>query len=152
MLERGGPNDRLTGDEAEFIAGRDGFYLATVSASGWPYLQHRGGPRGFVRTLDEHTLGYADFGGNRQYISMGNLADDDRAALFFMDYANRQRLKLLGHVSVSHDAELIERLAVPGYEARLERAVLIRVEAFDWNCPQHITPRYTEEEIANLLR
>lgn len=150
-LEHGGPNDRLTEDERGYLESRDGFYLATVSESGWPYLQYRGGPPGFVRVLDEKTIGWADFGGNRQYISMGNLSANDRAALFFMDYARQQRLKLLGHVTVSQDRELIERLAVPGYEARLERAVLVKVEAFDWNCPQHITPRFSEAELQEIM-
>jgi hypothetical protein len=151
-LQQHGPaNDTLTGAERDFIEARDGFYLATVSESGWPYLQFRGGPAGFVRVLDGKTLGYADFRGNRQYVSTGNLAHDDRAALFFMDYANRARLKLFGHARIIDAAEqpdLAARLAVPGYPARVERAVLITVESYDWNCHQHITPRFTEAEFA----
>ena len=153
-LQQHGPaNDRLSEAEREFIEARDGFYLATVSESGWPYLQHRGGPTGFVRVLDGKTLGYADFRGNRQYVTTGNLAHDDRAALFFMDYAQRARLKLLGHARIIDAAEapeLLARLAVPGYPARVERAVLITVESYEWNCHQHITPRYTEAEFAAL--
>ena len=139
----------LLGWQLQFIEARDGFYLASVSESGWPYLQFRGGPAGFVRVLDDQTLGYADFRGNRQYISTGNIDRDGRVALFFMDYAGRQRLKLLGRariVDAAQSPEWVKRLEVPGYRARVERAVLIAVEAFDWNCPQHITPRYTEAE------
>jgi len=149
-LQQHGPaNDTLTDAERDFIQARDGFYLATVSETGWPYLQFRGGPAGFVRVLDGKTLGYADFRGNRQYVSTGNLAHDDRAALFFMDYANRARLKLLGHariVDATEAPDLAARLAVPGYPARVERALLIAVESYEWNCHQHITPRYTEAE------
>ena len=139
----------LGSDAAAFIAARDSFYMATVSESGWPYIQHRGGPAGFVRVLDERTLGFADFGGNRQYVSVGNLAGDDRVALFFMDYANQARLKMFGRARTvpAEDADTLARLAVPGYRARVERGVLIAVEAFDWNCSQHITPRYTLVEV-----
>ena len=151
-LQQHGPaNDTLTEAEREFIQARDGFYLATVSESGWPYIQHRGGAAGFVRVLDGKTLGYADFRGNRQYVSTGNIAHDDRVSLFFMDYAQRARLKLLGHARIIDAAEapeLAARLAVPGYPARVERAVLITVESYEWNCHQHITPRYTEAEFA----
>lgn len=131
-------------EEAAFIAERDSFYLSTVSETGWPYIQHRGGPRGFLRVLDGHTLGFADFGGNRQLITVGNIARNDRVALFLMDYDRRERLKLLGHARVlaaNEDAQLAARLAVPDYRARIERLFLIDVVAFDWNCPQHITPR-----------
>lgn len=142
-------NDRLGALEAGFIAQRDSVYMATVNAAGWPYVQHRGGPAGFVRVLDEHTLGFADFAGNRQYVSLGNLRGDDRVSLFFMDYANRRRLKLFGRVSVVADGDLdtLARLEDNSYRARVERGFLIRVEAFDWNCPQHITPRFTEAEV-----
>jgi predicted pyridoxine 5'-phosphate oxidase superfamily flavin-nucleotide-binding protein len=134
----------LTPEEVEFIAARDSFYMATVSESGWPYVQHRGGPKGFLRVLDEHTLGFADFAGNRQYISTGNLTANNRVSLFLMDYNRRERLKLLGYARVLDAAgspELAQRLAVPGYKARIERLLLIDVVAFDWNCPKHITPR-----------
>ena len=142
--------DRFTDDESAFIAERDSFYMATVSESGWPYVQHRGGPPGFLKMLDEKTLGFADFRGNLQYISVGNVAADDRAALILVDYPNQARLKILAHVEmrdIAADSELAGRLAVPGYKAKLERACLLTLEAFDWNCPQHITPRYTIDEI-----
>jgi predicted pyridoxine 5'-phosphate oxidase superfamily flavin-nucleotide-binding protein len=142
-------NHVLTGREAAFIAARDSFYMASVSETGWPYVQHRGGPAGFVRILDERTIGFADFRGNRQYVSVGNLRKDDRVALFFMDYPNRARLKALGRVRLvgGGEAGLLARLEVPGYRAKVERGFIIRIEAFDWNCSQHITPRYTEAEI-----
>jgi hypothetical protein len=142
--------DRFTDDEAAFIAARDSFYMATVSETGWPYVQHRGGPPGFLKVLDEKTLGFADFRGNLQYISVGNVAANDRAALILVDYPNRARLKILAHVemrNIAADSELAARLAVPGYKAKLERACLLTLETFDWNCPQHITPRYTIGEI-----
>jgi len=140
----------LTDREADFIAERDGFYQATVGENGWPYVQFRGGPAGFLKVLDANTIGYADFRGNVQYISAGNLAHDGRIALILMDYALRRRLKLWGRarlVDTRDDATLIEQLEVPSYRARIERAVIITVEAVDWNCPQHITPRYTEAEV-----
>ena len=146
--------DRFTEAEAGFIARRDSFYMATVSETGWPYMQHRGGPAGFLRVLDERTLGFADYRGNRQYVSLGNVAGDDRASLFLMDYPNRSRLKIFAHVEVRDVAgalELADAIAVPGYEAKIERAMLFHLETFDWNCPQHITPRFTETEIAAAL-
>jgi hypothetical protein len=145
-----GGSARLTDREADFIAERDGFYQATVGETGWPYVQFRGGPAGFLKVLDANTIGYADFRGNVQYISAGNLAHDGRIALILMDYAQRRRLKLWGRarlVDTRDDAALIAQLEVPSYRARIERAVLITVEAVDWNCPQHITPRYTEAEV-----
>ncbi len=147
--------DVLTEAEAEFIAARDSFYMATVSETGWPYMQHRGGPTGFLKILDAHTLGMADFRGNRQYVSVGNLANNDRASLFFMDYPNRRRLKILAHVEradLTEQPELAEKLSLPGYKARVEHGLIFKVAAFDWNCPQHITPRYTEAEIAPGIR
>ena len=146
--------DRFTPNEAAFIAARDSFYVASVSETGWPYIQHRGGPPGFLKVLDDKTLGFADFRGNRQYITLGNLHADDRVSLFLMDYPNRARLKILAHTEVrdlKDDPELAERLALPGYKARVERAMLFKLDAFDWNCPQHITPRFTEAEIDNAL-
>ena len=140
----------LTERETNFIAARDSFYQATVGETGWPYVQFRGGPAGFLKVLDATTIGYADFRGNVQYVSAGNLSHDGRIALILMDYAQRRRLKLWGRarlVDVRDDAALVERLEVPSYRARVERAVIITVEAFDWNCPQHITPRYTEAEV-----
>jgi len=143
-------NHVLSAAEAQFITARDSFYMASVSETGWPYIQHRGGPAGFMRVLDEHTLGFADFRGNRQFVSTGNFMNDDRVSLFFMDYPNRRRLKLLGRVSIVdlEDAETLARLEVDDYRARVDRGMLITVEAFDWNCPQHITPRFTEAEMA----
>jgi hypothetical protein len=140
----------LTDREAEFIGERDGFYQATVGENGWPYVQFRGGPVGFLKVIDARTIGYADFRGNVQYISAGNLSQDGRIALILMDYAQRRRLKVWGRarlIDARDDAGLLERLEVPSYRARIERAVLITVEAFDWNCPQHITPRYNEAEV-----
>jgi len=145
------PEARLGPGERDFIAARDGFYIATVSQTGWPYVQFRGGPPGFLRVLGEADLGFADFRGNRQYVTAGNVSVDDRVSLFLMDYPTRRRLKLFGRmrgVERSADPEQVSRLAPPGYRAVIERAFLIRVEAFDWNCPQHITPRFTSAEIA----
>lgn len=142
--------DALTEREAEFISERDGFYQATVSETGWPYVQFRGGPAGFLKVLDAKTLAYADFRGNLQYISVGNLEGNDRVSLLLMDYANQRRLKILGRVrlvSAAEDQALLDRLKLPQYPAQVERAFVITVEAFDWNCPQHITPRFTEAEI-----
>jgi uncharacterized protein len=140
-------------DEAAFIAARDSFYMATVSETGWPYIQHRGGPTGFLRVLDEKTIGFVDFRGNRQYVSVGNLQSDERVSLFLMDYPNRARLKILGRVRMTgaDDSETLRRLSMPEYGARVERGVLISVEAFDWNCPQHITPRFTLAEIEAVV-
>ena len=143
--------DRFGENEAAFIAQRDSFYLSSVSASGWPYVQHRGGPAGFLKVLDETRLGFADYRGNRQYITLGNVADDDRVALFLMDYPNRARLKILGRMSVSTDPAVIGVLMDEGYRARPERAFIIRLHAFDWNCAQHITPRFTAPEIATVV-
>ncbi len=146
-------NDRLGQVEADFIGARDSFYMASVSETGWPYVQHRGGPTGFMRVFDETTLGFADFRGNRQYISNGNFLNNDRVSLFFMDYPNQRRLKLLGRIRQldEGETELIAALEVPGYRARVERGFLIDVAAFDWNCPQHITPRYTLDEIELMV-
>jgi len=147
--------DHLGPYEQEFIQARDGFYMASVTETGWPYIQHRGGHPGFLRVLDDQTLGFADLRGNRQYISTANLKHDDRVALFFMDYATQSRLKILGRATVHEgDAEadaLIEKLRVPEEKTPPERAILIHVEGFDWNCPQHITPRFTEAELTKIL-
>ncbi len=143
-------NDRLTERERDFIAARDSFFMASVSETGWPYVQHRGGPAGFLQVLDDQTLAFADFAGNRQYISLGNLAADGRVSLFLLDHANRRRLKIYGRAttrSLQSDTKLALRVATPGYKAKPERIVVIVVEAYDWNCPQHITPRFTEAEI-----
>ena len=140
-------------EEIEFIAERDSFYLATVGENDQPYVQFRGGAAGFLKVLDAQTLGYDDFRGNLQYISVGNLSVNNRAALILMDYPNQRRLKILARVEIKDvkDApELAEQLKVPNYKARIERAVRLHVEAFDWNCPQHITPRFTLEEIKRM--
>ncbi len=144
--------DALGEREEEFLAARDSFYMASVSETGWPYIQHRGGPKGFVKVLDPHTLGFADYRGNKQYISLGNVAGDDRVALIFVDYPNRARLKVLARASVlsaSSAPDVLAALteAADQGAARVERAFVLRVEGFDWNCPQHITPRYTEDEV-----
>jgi hypothetical protein len=157
LMEQGEPEMPRVGlDEAAFIAERDSFYMATVGADGWPYIQHRGGPPGFLNLIEERTLAFADFAGNRQYISLGNLAGNDRVSLFLMDYAQRQRLKIWGRARVveaddSADAALLARVALPGYPGRIERAIAIRIEALDWNCSKHITPRYTQRQIRALM-
>ncbi|MDP1773535.1 MAG: pyridoxamine 5'-phosphate oxidase family protein [Methylobacter sp.] len=148
------PKNQLAEREIEFIAERDSFYQATVSETGWPYVQHRGGPAGFLKVLDERTIGFADFRGNKQYLSVGNLNAKDRISLILMDYPNRRRLKIWGRARIVHEneePELIAQLEVPSYRARVERGIVIHVEAYDWNCPQHITPRYSEAEIDNLI-
>ena len=153
-LEEGDAHhDRLGAREAAFIVERDSFYMATVSETGWPYIQHRGGPAGFVCILDDKTIGFADFSGNRQYVSVGNLQTDDRVSLFFMDYPNQTRLKLLGHARLieAGDAKLLERLQVPDYGARIERGMVITIEGYDWNCPQHITPRFTQAQVLSMV-
>jgi len=143
-----GAADLLTDREAEFVAARDSFYMASVSEDGWPYVQHRGGPKGFLRRIAGNRIGFADYRGNRQYLSTAYLAADDRVSLFLMDYPNRRRLKLIGHAHASEDPATIAALMAPDYAAEPERAFVIDVIGFDWNCPQHITPRFTEEEIA----
>ena len=149
MEEKGGWQTTITSDLAGFLAQRDSFYLATASAEGQPYIQHRGGPKGFFQVIDEKTLGFADFGGNRQYISLGNLSENDRVQLFLIDYANRRRVKIWGRARVVEDDPfLLERLADPDYPGGPERAILLTVEAWDVNCPQHITPRFTAEDLA----
>jgi uncharacterized protein len=145
---------RLTDRETAFIAARDSFYMATVSEAGWPYVQHRGGPAGFLKVLDDTMLAFADFRGNRQYISLGNAQANDRVALIMVDYPNRRRLKILAHLEVrdlASDDALTRTLLEPGYPARPERALVLHIEAFDWNCPQHITPRFTETEVVAAL-
>lgn len=146
--------DCFTEAEIAFIAERDSFYMATVSETGWPYVQHRGGPNGFLRVLDDKTLAFADFRGNLQYLSVGNLAADNRVSLILMDYAARRRLKIFARIeikSLQDNPELVEAVATPGYRAKPERVMLLHLEAFDWNCPQFITPRFTEAEIAEAL-
>src|SRR3954462_6463772 len=140
--------DPIRPDLAASVPGPDTAFLATVSAAGAPYIQHRGGPKGFIKVLDDRTLGFADYAGNRQYITISNLADNDRAYLFLLDFANRQRIKIWGRARVvENDPALMEQLADPGYRARPERAILFTIEAWDSNCSQHITERYTQAEV-----
>jgi len=145
-----GPNDELGEREAGFIAERDTFYMATVNEDGWPYVQHRGGPAGFLRTLGPKRLAYADFRGNTQLVSVGNVSSNDRVSLILMDYPNRRRLKILGHMRVENadavSAEDMAAVELAEYGAQVERVVYIDIVAFDWNCPQHITQRYTPAE------
>ncbi len=146
---KSGP-DYLGEPEAAFIAARDSFYMATVNEEGWPYVQHRGGPRGFVKLLSPSVIGIADFRGNRQYVSMGNLDTNNRTSLFFMDYVNKRRFKVFARterVDLSDHPDLAAALVDDGYKAKVERGLLFHIEAFDWNCPQHITQRFTRAEI-----
>jgi predicted pyridoxine 5'-phosphate oxidase superfamily flavin-nucleotide-binding protein len=152
-MEASGDRFILTPQETEFIATRDSFYMATAGENGWPYVQHRGGPKGFLKVVGESSLAFADFRGNRQYISTGNVDATKKVSLFLMDYPNRQRLKIWAEgrvVDREEDEVLVESLNPEGYGAKAERAFLLEVKAFDWNCPQHITPRYTMEEIELL--
>ncbi len=150
-----GQPDVLTQKERSFIAARDSFYIATITGHGWPYVQHRGGPQGFLAVLEGNRLGMADYRGNRQHVSTANIAASSRASLFLMDYPNRRRLKILANASVvtaEEDSALVSRLMPSGYKALPERAYIFDVVGFDWNCPAHITPRFTQDEIAQLLQ
>ncbi len=151
MESRGGWSDTVTGDLARFIAARDSFYLATANGAGQPYIQHRGGPPGFLKVVDGHTLAFADFRGNRQFITAGNLSENEQAYIFLMDYANRRRIKIWGRARVvDDDPALLARLVDKDYDAVPARAVVFEITAWDVNCPQHITPRFTEAEVADL--
>lgn len=151
-VERRGWQTKVTPDLAEFLAGLDMFYLGTASAEGQPYIQHRGGPPGFLKVLDDKTLGFADFGGNRQYITLGNLSENPRAFIFLMDYANQQRVKLWGTGKVvEDDPELLARLRDPNYPGKVERAVVFSVEAWDINCPQHIQKRFSQRQVQPVI-
>jgi predicted pyridoxine 5'-phosphate oxidase superfamily flavin-nucleotide-binding protein len=155
MEGSGASQDRLTDFERDFLAGRDTFYLATTSSTGWPYVQHRGGPKGFLKVIDDRTLAFADYRGNKQYITTGNLLSDDRVAMILVDYPRQARLKILGRAEIFEGAKAekwLARVRVQGYKAAIERVFVIHVEAYDWNCPQHITPRYTAEEIQEGMR
>ena len=155
MEQSGTSQDRLTDFEKEFLAGRDTFYLATTSSTGWPYVQHRGGPKGFLKVIDDRTLAFADYRGNKQYVTTGNLLSDDRVAMILVDYPRQARLKILGRAEIFEGAKAekwLARVRVQGYKATIERVFVIHVEAYDWNCPQHITPRYTAEEIQEGMR
>jgi predicted pyridoxine 5'-phosphate oxidase superfamily flavin-nucleotide-binding protein len=152
MEAQAGESDILTARELDFLSARDSFYIASRSETGWPYVQHRGGPAGFLRRITGNRIGFADYRGNRQFLSTANLAADDRVCLFLMDYPARRRLKMIGHARTSDDPGEIAALMPPGYQAEPERAVLIDIVGFDWNCPQHITPRFTEAQIAEGTR
>jgi len=146
--------DPLTDEERTFIEARDSFYMATIAESGWPYIQHRGGPRGFLRVMSPTQLAFADYNGNRQMLSTGNLAANDRVALFLMDYPHRERLKILGHARVEdarQHPELVAQLAEPEVQRIVERLFFIEVISFDWNCPKYITPRYTAAEVEKAV-
>lgn len=152
MEQHGGWETTVTADLAAFIADRDSFYLATASADGQPYIQHRGGPKGFLKILDECTLAIADFKGNQQYLSIGNLSENDKAFIFLMDYARQRRVKLWGQAKfVEDDPDLLARLVDDEYQAVPQRALLFSLEAWDINCPQHITPRFTEDDIVEAV-
>ena len=150
-----GTSDTLTAKELDYIALRDSFYMASVNGDGWPYMQHRGGPAGFLRHIAGNRIGFADYRGNKQYISTANLAGNDRVSLFLMDYPNKDRLKLVGHahsVELADDPALVTSLMPEGYRAVPERAFLIDVIGWEWNCSQHITPRFTEAEISAAIQ
>lgn len=150
MEQRGGWTDRVTPDLTAFLAQRDSMYFGTASANGRPYIQHRGGPKGFIKALDEHTLAFADYAGNSQYISFGNLSENDKAFIFLMDYANRHRIKIWGQAEfIDNDSELLEKVRDPDYDARPERVLAFHVEAWDVNCTQHIQQRFTPDEIGS---
>jgi predicted pyridoxine 5'-phosphate oxidase superfamily flavin-nucleotide-binding protein len=156
LQQTGAPHDALGDAEAAFIAERDSFYMATVSETGWPYVQHRGGPPGFLKVLGTKRLAFADFRGNTQLISAGNAEANDRVSLILMDYRHRQRLKLLGRIRFEEvgraNAGIVKAVQLPQYRSRVERVGVIEVEAFDWNCPQHITPRFTEAEVRSAAQ
>lgn len=146
--------DRFTEAEAAFIADRDSFYMATTSETGWPYIQHRGGPRGFLKLLDDRTLAFADYRGNFQYLSIGNLSANSKACLFLMDYPRRARLKMYVHadvVALDADPDMTEKV-LGGASGKVERIIRLRLQNFDWNCPQHIVPRFTETELDSALQ
>jgi predicted pyridoxine 5'-phosphate oxidase superfamily flavin-nucleotide-binding protein len=151
MEQKGGWSDTISDELAQFIGERDSFYLGTASADGQPYIQHRGGSPGFLKVVDERTLAFADFRGNRQYITAGNLGENAKASIFLMDYANRRRIKIWGRARVSDDPELMARLTDADYGGVPEQAIVFEVTAWDVNCPQHITPRYTEAEVARII-
>jgi predicted pyridoxine 5'-phosphate oxidase superfamily flavin-nucleotide-binding protein len=152
-LERGSDApDTLGDDEIAFLSERDSFYMASIGESGWPYIQHRGGPKGFVRVLDDRTIAFADLRGNRQYISLGNVAGDDRVALIFVDYPNRARMKILARATIVTRADDPDTFARVAGDAPAERAFVLRIEGVDWNCPQYITPRFTEDEVLEMTR
>lgn len=146
--------DPLTDREVEFLTARDSFYMATTTETGWPYLQHRGGPPGFIKVLGPNLIGFPDFRGNQQLLTTGNLSASDRVAIFMMDYPRRMRLKILGHAQVldaRENQDLVESIAAPALRARVERVFLVKVISYDWNCPQYITPRFTADEVERYV-
>jgi predicted pyridoxine 5'-phosphate oxidase superfamily flavin-nucleotide-binding protein len=152
-MEKSGDRFKFTYNEISFIESRDSFYMGTVGENGWPYVQFRGGPKGFLKVIDEVTIAYIDFRGNGQYISTGNIKDSNKTSLFLMDYPSQRRLKIWVESTVieaNEDEKLLKKLQVEGYKARIERIVIFKIQAYDWNCPQHITPRYTMEEIREM--
>ena len=155
-MENSGPaQDRLTEFETEFLAQRDSFYMATSGATGWPYIQHRGGIKGFLKAIDDRTLAFGDLRGNKQYISTGNLLTDDRVAIIMVDYPRQARLKILGHIEILEGEKAegwLDKVRMPGEKTPIERVFVVHVEAYDWNCPQHITPRYSEEELRDGMK
>jgi len=149
-MEEGDHETGFTAAESSFISSRDSFYMASISQTGYPYIQHRGGPKGFIKVLDDVTLGLVDFSGNKQYISVGNAAENSKVSLILMDYPQKARLKLFADIKVveiAEDPELFEKLDPAGYKHKAERMLIFSVKGYSWNCPQHITPRYTLEEI-----
>jgi len=150
--QSGGWQTTVTSDLTEFLADLDMFYLGTANAAGQPYIQYRGGPPGFLKVIDDRTLAFADFGGNRQYISVGNLSENPKAFLFLMDYANSRRVKVWGTATVVEgDTELLARLSDPTYPSRVERAIVFTVEAWDMNCPHHIHKRFSQQQVATVI-
>ena len=152
----GGPanHHRLGPEEISFIEAQNTFFLASVSETGWPYIQHRGGPKGFLKVLDENTIGFPEFSGNRQYISFGNILQNSRVSLFLLDYRNRERLKIFGQATLverGQSLDLLKRLETANLPSKVERGIIIHVEAFDWNCSQYIVPRFSEEEVSSLV-
>jgi len=153
MEQRGGWSNVVTPELVAFLSERDTFFISTANAEGQPYIQHRGGPPGFLKVLDDRTLGFADFSGNRQYITVGNLEDNPKAFIFLMDFANRRRIKIWGRAEVvENDPRLREKLFDPAYGSEPERMIVFHLDAWDVNCPQHIKPRFTEEEIEESLQ
>ncbi|MGL6340529.1 MAG: pyridoxamine 5'-phosphate oxidase family protein [Waterburya sp.] len=151
-IANGPANDVADAKVKAIIARLDGFYLGTMSSNGYPYIQFRGGPPGFLKVLDDQTLAFPDFKGNVQYITVGNLEGNDKAFLFLMDYRHRERLKIWGRARyVEEDAALLKQLQLPGYQAEVERAIVFHIEAYSWNCPQHIPILYSEQEVAEII-
>jgi predicted pyridoxine 5'-phosphate oxidase superfamily flavin-nucleotide-binding protein len=153
----GGPaiHQQLGPEEISFIEAQDTFFLASVSETGWPYVQHRGGPKGFLKVLDQSTIGFPEFSGNRQYLSFGNILQDPRVSLFLLDFRRQERLKIFGRATLAERAEnpdLFRRLETENLPSKVERGIIIQVEAFDWNCSQYIVPRFSEDEVRDLLQ